>query len=477
MARIVGRTQQIKKLDMILASEAAEFLVVYGRRRVGKTFLIREHFKKQLAFDFSGAYGVEKHIQIENFFAEYLIRTKGRKNSVAPVSWNEAFRYLAQYLRSLRKNRKRVVFIDELPWLDTHKSGFVPALEYFWNQYVSRMDHILLVVCGSANSWIQKKLFKSKGGLYNRVTHRIKLEPFTLAETEKLFVQHRVKLSRYQIIELYMAMGGIPHYLKEIQPGKSSIQSIDEICFSKDGLLHDEFNQLYPSIFTQAENHLAIINALSKKPQGLTRSLLVKSSKLSDGGIISRTLSELVDAGFVSIQLPFLKKKKDAIYKLSDFYSLFYYKFIKSNRHSGPGSWEKISLGSAYKAWSGYAFENVCFAHIDQIKEALGIRGIYSKTSSWKFFGNNELPGAQIDLLINRGDQVINLCEAKFSREPFLINKAYAKKLRDRLLIFKHVTNTRKAIFNTLLTTYPPIRNGYLLEQFQSDVTMDALFK
>ncbi len=429
-----------------------------------------------MVFDFSGAYNVEKNTQLENFFSEYLTRTKAKKETTIPDSWNEAFRYLASYLQGLRKNRKQVVFIDELPWLDTHKSGFVSALEYFWNQYVVKMDNIVLVVCGSANSWIQKKIFKSKGGLYNRVTQRIKLEPFTLAETELLFKSNKVKLSRYQIIELYMAMGGIPHYLKEVQVGKSSIQSIDEICFSKDGLLYDEFNQLYPSIFNNAENHLAIINALSKKPQGLTRKELVKSSKLTDGGIVSRTITELEEAGFISIHLPFLKKKKDAIFKLADFYSLFYYKFIKNNRNMGKGSWEKICKTASYKAWSGYAFENVCFAHIAQIKIALGIAGIHSNTSSWKHIGNKELPGAQIDLLIERDDHVINLCEAKFTKEPFLLNNTYAKKLREKMLIFKEATKTKHTIFNTILTTYPSIKNEYHLEQIQSEVTMDALF-
>lgn len=476
MENIIGRITQCKKLNKILKSERAEFLVIYGRRRVGKTYLIREYFSKNMVFDFSGAYNVEKNTQLENFFSEYLTRTKAKKETTIPDSWNEAFRYLASYLQGLRKNRKQVVFIDELPWLDTHKSGFVSALEYFWNQYVVKMDNIVLVVCGSANSWIQKKIFKSKGGLYNRVTQRIKLEPFTLAETELLFKSNKVKLSRYQIIELYMAMGGIPHYLKEVQVGKSSIQSIDEICFSKDGLLYDEFNQLYPSIFNNAENHLAIINALSKKPQGLTRKELVKSSKLTDGGIVSRTITELEEAGFISIHLPFLKKKKDAIFKLADFYSLFYYKFIKNNRNMGKGSWEKICKTASYKAWSGYAFENVCFAHIAQIKIALGIAGIHSNTSSWKHIGNKELPGAQIDLLIERDDHVINLCEAKFTKEPFLINKTYAKKLREKMLIFKEATKTKHTIFNTILTTYPSIKNEYHLEQIQSEVTMDALF-
>lgn len=439
--------------------------------------MIREYFKKNLVFDFSGAYESDRETQLENFFAEYLSRAKGKKETTVPRKWNIAFRYLADYVSSLSKTKKHVIFIDELPWLDTHKSGFVSALGYLWNQYLVKMNNVVLVVSGSANSWIQKKIFKSRGGLYNRVTNRIRLQPFTLAETELLLKSNRVSLSRYQIIELYMAMGGIPHYLKEVQVGKSAIQSIDEICFSKNGLLYDEFNQLHPSIFNNAENHLAVISALSKKPQGLTRTQVVDLSKLRDGGIVTRTLSELEDSGFVSIQYPFLNKKKGAIYKLADFYSLFYYKFIKNGKQGGKGSWEKISSTPAYRAWSGYAFENVCNAHIEQIKAALGIAGIFSISTSWKTIGTKERAGTQIDLLIDRDDSVINLCEAKFSREPYLISKAYAKKMRERRSIFTTMTKTKKSVFNTFLTTYPAIRNEYYFEQVQAEVTMDALFK
>ena len=476
MRELIGRSAEKKKMQRLLQSDRAEFLVVFGRRRVGKTFLIREYYKSNIVFDFSGAYEVDKETQLENFFSEYLSRTKAQKETVAPSKWTEAFRYLADYIRSLKKSQKHIVFLDELPWLDTHKSGFIQALEYFWNQHAVKMDHLVLVVCGSANAWIQKKLLRSKGGLYNRLTQRMKLEPFTLHETELYLKSKSVTLTRYQIIELYMVMGGIPHYLNEVQPGKSAVQSIDDICFRKSGLLYDEFNQLYPSIFSQVENHLAIINALSKKPQGLNRRALIKISKLKDGGIVTRTTTELEDAGFIHILYPFQKLKRDAIYKLADFYSHFYYKFIKNGKHAGSGAWNKIAMSPAYRAWSGYAFENVCYMHMDQIKKALGIDGVFSKSSSWKHLGDQSLPGGQIDLLIDRDDQVINLCEAKFTKESFIINKAYAKKLRDRKLIFSEATKTKKAIFNTLLTTYPAIKNEYYLELIQSEVNMDVLF-
>ncbi len=473
---IIGRKAEKVRLGEILDSASAEFLVVYGRRRVGKTFLIREYYKNHLIFDFSGAFNSDISTQLSNFFDEYLKRTRGAKETTPPRSWAEAFRYLSDYLWIVSKRKKSVVFIDELPWLDDHKSGFVSALEYFWNQHVSKMDHVALVVSGSASSWIRKKILKSKGGLYNRVTHRIKLRPFTLAEAEAFCKSKKIKLSNYQILELYMVMGGIPYYLKEIKQGLSSTQIIDKVCFQKDGMLYDEYDQLYHSIFNSAENHMAVIKGLWTKPQGLLRKDLVKLSALPDGGITTRTIEELEESGFITIHLPFNKKKRNAIYKIADQYSLFYLKFIKGNKLSGRGTWEKLSNKPTYIAWSGYAFENICFQHIYQIKKALGISGIYTSSSSWKHVGNNEVPGAQIDLLIDRDDQIINICEAKFTKKEFAITKSYAAELRRKLSVFQFVTGTKKSVHTTLLSTYPAFRNEYYNEHIQSEVTMDALF-
>lgn len=477
MSRIVlGRKQQKEKLDQIIESTTSSFAVVYGRRRVGKTFLIRQYLANNIAFDFTGQYNTATQIQLSNFHQEYIKRTKGKLQTQVPSNWNEAFHQLATYLEKLPKTKKHVIFIDELPWIDNHKSGFLSALEYLWNQHVSQMPHIALIVCGSANAWIQKKLLFAKGGLYNRITHTIHLEPFTLAETEEFLQYKGVKLSRYQLLELYMTMGGIPFYLEQIPKGKSSVQIIDLLCFSKNGLLYNEFNQLYPSIFNNADNHLAIINALASKPQGLTRQQLVKTSKLPDGGIFTRTITELEDSGFVSIHLPLQNKKKEAIYRLADLYSLFYYKFIKGNKQNGPGTWEKLSKKASYTAWSGYAFENICFAHLPQIKTALGISGIYANASSWKSTGNQHFSGAQIDLLIDRDDNSITICECKFSSNPFVINKTYAENLKNKAFVFKELSKTSKSIFTTLITTFPSIKNQYYLAEIQNEITMNDLF-
>ena len=474
---IVGREKEKEKLDKILQSNQAEFLALYGRRRVGKTFLIRQHLKNNIVFDLSGTKEGAKEQQLHNFFGEYLLRTEGRKETQTPQTWHQAFDYLAKYLSELPQTAaKYVVFLDEMPWLDTPKSEFISALEFFWNQHVSKMDNVLLIACGSASSWIRKNLINARGGLYNRVTQRIKLMPFNLYETA-LFVQNLgVNLPQYQILELYMVMGGIPFYLKEIEKGKSAIQLIDEICFSSQGLLNEEYNQLYHSLFRNAEYHITIIETLAARPQGMTRTEIATDTKINEAAL-TKTLEELVECDFISIFLPFLNKKKDAVYKLTDLYSLFYLKFIKHNKGTGSKIWEQLSKQSNYTAWSGYAFENICMMHIPQIKSALGISGVYTKHSSWKFKGDDALPGAQIDMVIDRADQIIHICEAKFTKENYALNNDYSARLRLRKTIFKQATETKKAVFTTLLTTYAALQNKYYLEEIDSEITMDKLFE
>ena len=475
---VIGRKQEKKKLDEILKSEKPEFVALFGRRRIGKTYLIREYLAENIVFDFTGSFEASLETQLQNFFNVYLQCTKGQKETVVPGNWPMAFQYLTNYLEGLKeRNDKIVVFLDEMPWMNTARSGFLPALEYFWNQYGSRMPNLVLIACGSAGTWMQKELLQARGGLHNRVTQRIHLKPFSLAETEAFCKYKNMSLTRYQMIQLYMAFGGIPFYLNELQKGKSASQIIDDTCFTEQGLLSSEYNYLLASLFRNAEYHLSVVEALASRPQGLTRNELLKITKLPEGGTVNRVLEELENSGFISRQLPFQKKKKDTIYKLYDLYCLFFLKFIRPNKPGGTGTWLSLISSPVYKAWSGYAFENICYMHMEQIKRNLGIGGVYSNISSWKFTGNDELPGAQIDLIIDRNDQVINLCEAKFSDKEFVITKDYAGELRKKKLVFEQITKTKKSVFTTLLCTYPALQNQYYFNEIQSEVTMDALFE
>ena len=476
---IIGRKKELRILDKLMTSDAAEFLAVYGRRRVGKTFLIYEYLKSHIVFSFSGSFEAGMDVQLGNFFREYVRFTQGQKETDRPIDWSVAFSYLTDYLYEVESQTKgkMVVFIDEMPWLDTPKSGFVQALEYFWNQHVSKMKRVLLIACGSAASWMKKKLLKSKGGLYNRVTRRIKLQPFNLYETELFCQQKNLKFTRYHILQLYMAMGGIPFYLNELYAGKSVVQLIDEICFTSTGLLSDEYDQLYYSLFKNAANHVAIIEALARHPYGLLRNQLVQKSGLPDGGTFVRALDELLESGFILKYSPFRKKQKDSIYRLIDLYSLFYLRFIKGNVNDRGNIWQRLSTESSFVAWSGYAFENICMLHTTQILSKLGLSGTITQVVSWHHNGDEEIPGAQIDLLIDRKDGFINLCEAKFSNKEYAITKDYAAQLRRKRFVFEQVTKTKKSVVTTLITTYPAIHNKYYLEEIHSEVTMEDLFR
>ncbi|MEZ4986750.1 MAG: ATP-binding protein [Saprospiraceae bacterium] len=475
---IIGRKQEIALLDRVMQAEQAEFVAVYGRRRVGKTFLIYEYFKEHLVFSFSGSYEQPMRVQLGHFMAEYMRATKGDGVYHSPRNWNEAFSYLTDYLHKIATTQKNkaVVFIDEMPWLDSPRSGFVAALDYFWNQHASKMKNVVLVACGSKSSWIKQKLLRSKGGLYNRVTKRIELKPFNLGETAAYCEAKRLKLSHFQLVRLYMVMGGIPFYLNELTEGKSVDQQIDAICFSSTGLLFSEFEQVYHSLFKNASHHQAIVEALARSPYGLTRGKLAKQSGLKYDGTFNRALEELTDSGFVISYRPFQKKVKETMYRLTDMYSLFYLRFIRSNKSGMENTFQQIASHADYQAWCGYAYENICFLHIPQIIKAMGLQGTFTQVSSWYHQGNDEVPGAQIDILIDRKDGMVNCCEVKFSHHEFVLTKDYAATLRRKRSAFQQVTGTKKSVVTTLVTTWPAVRNVHYQDEIYSEVTLEDLF-
>ena len=474
---LIGRETEQAILKDLLQSSESEFVAVYGRRRVGKTFLVETVYQKEMVFSITGLNKAGKDLQLENFTNTLNTKlTSTAQIPTTPKSWLKAFFILRQYLETIKRDHKLVIFIDELPWLATPKSGFLSALENFWNSWASKRNDIILVVCGSAASWMISNVVRSKGGLHNRITKRIRLLPFNLQETELYLKNRKVQLERYDIIQLYMVMGGIPHYLKEVKRGKSAIQVIDEVCFSKDGLLRDEFYSLYQGLFNKPERYVDVIKALAKTPKGLTRNELIKAAKLTSGGTTTRIFDSLEESGFIIKYLPTGKNLKLALYKLSDPYSAFYLKFIANSRVMGEGSWLKKSATPSWKSWSGFAFERLCLAHIDQIKSALGIKGIYTETSSWRKIGTATEKGVQIDLVIDRADNVINICEIKFSELPYTITKKYATELRQKLATFKQSTKQRKTLFLTMITTFGVTENQYRNSLVHQSLDMDVLF-
>jgi AAA+ ATPase superfamily predicted ATPase len=470
---IIGRETEKGSLTDIYESTEAELVAVYGRRRVGKTYLIREYFKKEIYFSFSGQINGIVEDQLANFNTKLSEQLKYKIETIPPATWQEALARLKAYLAPIVKKKKAVIFFDEFPWIDSHKSGFLSAFDYFWNDWASTQPNLKVIICGSSASWMIRKVIRNRGGLHNRVTRKIRLLPFTLNETEAFLKSKNISLEKYHITQLYMVLGGIPHYLKEVRKGESVAQTIDRICFSKDGLLRHEFNELYGSLFHKFESHLAVVKALSSKTEGLTRKELIEKSKLSSGGTTTLVLQELEESGFIIGYIPFDKNKNEIVYKLEDEFTIFYFKFIENLKTTG--SWEKFSTGLTWKTWSGLAFEAICHKHISQIKQALGISGIYTEISSWRGKSNDQ--GAQIDLLIDRADQCINLCEIKFHESKYAIDKTTAENIANKIQIFKEKTKIRKAIFVTFITVFGLLENEYKLSRVQSEIKIEDLFK
>jgi uncharacterized protein len=471
MSGLIGRKDEVTILTDALKSNRPELIVVYGRRRIGKTYLIREVYKNHIQFDFSGIKKSLLKKQLKNFYLKLSAKNPKTKT---PSDWIEAFHQLSLYLARLKSASKKVIFIDEFPWLDTRKSNFLPAFDNFWNGYASKRNDLLVVVCGSAASYMIKNIIKSKGGLHNRLTQTIQLSPFNLCETEQLLRHNKVKLARYDIIQLYMAMGGVPHYLEKVRPGESVAQALDRLCFNKNGFLRNEFSNVFASLFDHYINHEEIIRTLATVRKGLTRNEILSKIKIDTGGTLSKTLTDLEESGFIEKYVAY-RGTKDSIYRLTDEYSMFYIKFIESTKASTKSVWMKMQGQQSYKTWSGFSFETICIKHIEQIKEALKISGIHSTHGSW--VEKKSKNGVQIDLLIDRDDNVINLCEMKFYAVPFTLDKKYATEISKKVDTFCAKTKTKKSVFTTFVTTFGVVPNPYSRQVIQNELTMDHLFR
>lgn len=464
--KVAGRIDEIKILNGLLESEQSEFLAVYGRRRIGKTYLIRQVYDKHLIFDSSGLH--EKNIdqQLENFWLD--ISRASKSNTLQPQTWLQAFALLKAFIDTQKSKQKKVIFLDEISWFDTPRSGFLAALDNFWNMYCSKRTDIILVICGSAASWIINKVINNRGGLHNRITKQILLKPFDLKETKAFLEMNHVKLVLKDIVQLYMCVGGVPFYLKDIVPGKSVAQILDSLFFDKNASLKNEFQNLYAALFKNSQLHELVVKALATKSKGLTRNEILEATKLSSGGGFTSILNELTACGFVIQVFPINKKKEESLYRLVDEFTLFYFKFFGNADYTGSNFVNKPS----FKSWSGYAFENLCLKHAYQIKKALGIQGIVSRDYSWISPDNT----AQVDMVIDRDDNVINLLEAKYYQAEYEMTQRYAEQLEKRKHIFIKTTKTKKNVFTTMVSIYGTKTNEYYLSAVSNQLIVVDLF-
>jgi uncharacterized protein len=472
---LIGRKEEQVILHEALHSQSAEMVAVFGRRRVGKTFLIKQTYQSHISFELTGLQSSNNKAQLQNFSNQLATFSQSLLPIKTPTNWLDAFFMLAQFLDKQPSDKKQVVFFDEVPWLAGHKSGFIMGLGWFWNSWAEQRN-IVIVICGSAASWMIQKIVNDRGSLHNRITKRVFLDPFTLSETEIYLQSRNVFYNRYQIIQIYMAIGGIPHYLNEIKAEKSATQNINDTCFSKNGLLRDEFSRLYAALFANADNHIAVVRALAQSRLGLPRPVIITNAKLSEGGNTSKVLEELEQSGFITSYYPFDKRKKEMLYRLTDEYSLFYLRFIEHNKDSGSDAWNQLSQTQTAKVWSGYAYENICLKHLPNIKKALGISGVYTQSATFFQKATDMEKGAQIDLVLDRNDQIINLFEIKFYNTEFTFSEADAKALRNQMQIFREKTGTKKHLMGVLLTTFGMKHNKHSLGLVEKILTMEDLF-
>lgn len=474
---IIGRKCEIQELKDLYNSGKPEFVAVYGRRRIGKTYLVRELFNDKFAFYHTGlspaelGSGALKAQQLQSFHSS-LVRY-GDTHSIMPDNWLEAFDRLIHLLEQ-KKEPRLVVFIDELPWMDTERSGFVTALEHFWNGWAAGNPRVMLIACGSSTSWINDQLINNHGGLYGRLTSEIKLSPFTLAECEEYFKYAGLVIDRYDQLQCYMVFGGIPFYLSLLKRGQSIAQNIDRLFFSPTGQLREEFDRLFASVFTNVEDCKSVVSLLSTKRSGFTRKEIAEKTGLPYGGGLTTTLRTLIVSDFVSTYVNYNHSNRHTYYRLSDLFCLFYLNFLDKHRSSNATFWQNNMVSPALNAWRGFSFETVAFGHVPQIKQALNIGAVQTEVSPWH--SDKAKDGAQIDMVIERADRVLNLCEMIFCADDYKVEAADDKNLRHKVAVFAEETQTRYSLHLTLVTTYGLASSPYQ-GRFQNVITMDDLFK
>lgn len=472
---MIGRIEQTKAMEKSITAKRSAFVAITGRRRVGKTFLIRQVYEKNFCFTVTGIQNTAVQTQINNFLNK-LKEYSPKQPIVGKInSWQDVFILFKKYLESLSKTKKQVIFIDELPWMATAKSGFIQLLAHLWNDYLSKEKHFVLVICGSATSWITQKIINDKGGFHNRVTLPLHLKPFTIAETKQFLLSKNINHTPTGIAEIYMIMGGLPYYLEQIEKGESVSKTIERLFFSETGILKNEFQNLYKALFNNWENHEALVRTLALSHQGLTREELIQKSKVQAGGPFTRAMYDLVVTGFVTETAPFGKRKRGTLYRLADEYSVFYHRFIKGNEKKDSAIWQTIANSQKYKIWRGFAFETLCLKHIDEIKNALGIRNVYTEIDSFSKQGDEKESGFQIDILIDRKDATINICECKFYESNFEITKKYAQEIKKRKAAFIKFTNTKKLVLNTFIANEDVLESPYSLEVVDNFINIKAL--
>lgn len=481
---VIGRKNEKLLLDQVYKSDMAELIAIYGRRRIGKTFLVRNTFSQKpcIYFQVTGIQAAPRSDQLKKFIESLSECFYENLPLQTPSDWLDAFKQLNDAINRQAKNKKIVIFIDELPWLAGQRSGALEAIEYYWNQYWSHDKRIKLIVCGSSASWIIKKIIKNKGGLHNRVTQRIHLQPFNLHDTKLYLNRGNKKYDDQKILKLYMVFGGVPFYLQQVKPNRSIDQNINDLIFTPDGSLFNEFDEVFSSLFTHSDQYIELIDLISGHKNGIERKKIEElNKKTGKGGQLTKRLEDLEAAGFIVSRLPF-NQTRGYIFAICDEFTYFYHTWVKRQKsklkqQAGNDYWHNMTNTPAYNSWQGYAFEKVCYKHLKQLKAHLRIQTAAFATP-WRLQAkpNTANNGAEIDLLFDRQDNAITICEVKYSSKPYLINKSYAKNLLNKKQVFISATKTKKEVFMAMITNSGLVDNLYADDIIDVSADINALF-
>ncbi len=478
MRMIVGRKRELKYLDKAFASNKAQFITVYGRRRVGKTYLIREYFSQKdcVFLQVTGLQGGSLKQQLEGFRGAAFRVFPRPELFLNPLrSWREAFEIITSEIR--KTDKKVIIFLDELPWLASSRSGLLQMIDFYWNNQWAGMRNVILVACGSSASWILEKIVYDKGGLHNRTTRELYIKPFSLAESKE-FLSYCCGLdyTDRQVLSLYMAVGGVPYYLEYAEAGLSAAENIQALFFDEGAPLAHEFHKLFESLFEDAQSYIKLIRIIAGKREGVSRAEIGQFNQ--SGGWLTGRLKELVETGFIHEYLPIGHAKRGKYYRLTDEFCLFYLYWVEGRKPtSAPQNyWVNKQRTPQYRAWSGYTFETICLSHAHQVLAALAIQAAV-EISSWRYIPKKKTEkGAQIDLVIDRDDDAITLCEIKYTDKPFVVDKDYAEILKNKIAVFKQKTKTEKHILLALITSSGVRETAYLKNLVSKVVTLKELF-
>lgn len=476
--KLIGRKKEIQELEKAYRSGQFEFIALYGRRRVGKTYLVSQVFEDRISFRHAASPNDEERqdekgllkMQLEVFYGSLL--AQGLKESKKPNSWVEAFLLLIRLFEGKDPAERWVIFLDEFPWMDTKRSNFIEAFSWFLNFWAANQKNLMIIAAGSSTSWMLNNLIHSTGGLYNRVTNPIRLSPFRLQETEQFFREKGFDLSRYSIARIQMAFGGIPYYLNFLDRGEGLSRFVDRMLFEKGAKLGLEYDTLFRSSFEKGDLARKIAEYLGKRSSGYTRKEIVEGLKISDGKAVKDALDALQEGDFVLEYVPYKEAQNKKRYRLIDPFCIFYLHFVAGKRSLDPSFFaDSVEPNS----WIGAAFENLCAAHLEQIKRALVISKLSSIEFSLVFPKEEDKKGAQVDLVLVRKDRIVNLCEMKFYGKPYVQTEKEHHSLTNRVARLKETLPATYSIAPVLITVFEPSSGGYP-DDYVQVLTLDDLF-